>query len=132
MGSPFLPCKTRTGLLVAKAHSLRMWLKDSPFCFDLELKDSVSLPESNSMDLIDGCFIRRGLVPAFNHIKERLGGFVSPKKFSRLALLPDEMRERVIKTDIEGHRQKLEKMKKKKMGNETNGINTRRKFVRSK
>ncbi|OAY68560.1 Pentatricopeptide repeat-containing protein, chloroplastic [Ananas comosus] len=29
MGSPFLPCKTRTGVLVAKAHSLRMWLKDS-------------------------------------------------------------------------------------------------------
>ncbi|KAK4362815.1 hypothetical protein RND71_018056 [Anisodus tanguticus] len=38
MGSPFLPCKTRTGILVAKAHSLRMWLKDSPFCLDLELK----------------------------------------------------------------------------------------------
>ncbi|EOA29728.1 hypothetical protein CARUB_v10012815mg [Capsella rubella] len=132
MGSPFLPCKTRTGLLVAKAHSLRMWLKDSPFCFDLELKDSVLLPESNSMDLIDGCFIRRGLVPAFNHIKERLGGFVSPKKFSRLALLPDEMRERVIKRDIEGHRQKLEKMKKKNKGNEVISVNTRRKFVRSK
>ncbi|CAF2100691.1 unnamed protein product [Brassica napus] len=132
MGSPFLPCKTRTGLLVAKAHSLRMWLKDSPFCFDLELKDSVSLPESSSMELIDGCFIRRGLVPAFNHIKERLGGFVSPKKFSRLALLPDEMRERVIKTDIEGHRQKLEKMRKKNKGNEMVNVNTRRKFIRSK
>ncbi|CAH8370271.1 unnamed protein product [Eruca vesicaria subsp. sativa] len=133
MGSPFLPCKTRTGLLVAKAHSLRMWLKDSPFCFDLELKDSVSLPESSSMELIDGCFIRRGLVPAFNHIKERLGGFVSPKKFSRLALLPDEMRERVIKTDIEGHRQKLEKMRMKNKGNVMNDVkNTRRKFIRSK
>lgn len=84
------------------------------------------------MELIDGCFIRRGLVPAFNHIKERLGGFVAPKKFSRLALMPDEMRERVIKTDIEGHRQKLEKMKKKNMGNEMNGVNTRRKFIRSK
>ncbi|CAN6885893.1 unnamed protein product [Brassica oleracea] len=132
MGSPFLPCKTRTGLLVAKAHSLRMWLKDSPFCFHLELKDSVSLPESSSMELIDGCFIRRGLVTAFNHIKDRLGGFVSPKKFSRLALLPDEMRERVIKTDIEGHRQKLEKMRKKNKGNEMVSVNTRRKFIRSK
>ncbi|CAN8258935.1 unnamed protein product [Cochlearia groenlandica] len=132
MGSPFLPCKTRTGLLVAKAHSLRMWLKDSPFCFDLELKDSMSIPESSSMELMDGCFIRRGLVPAFNHIKERLGGFVSPKKFSRLALLPDEMRERVIKTDIEGHRLKLEKMRNRKIkGNETDGLNNQRKYVRS-
>ena len=25
IGSPFLPWKTKTGLLVAKAHSLRMW-----------------------------------------------------------------------------------------------------------
>ncbi|KAF2559251.1 hypothetical protein F2Q68_00017424 [Brassica cretica] len=132
MGSPFLPCKTRTGLLVAKAHSLRMWLKDSPFCFHLELKDSVSLPKSSSMELIDGCFIRRGLVTAFNHIKDRLGGFVSPKKFSRLALLPDEMRERVIKTDIEGHRQKVEKMRKKNKGNEMVSVITRRKFIRSK
>ena len=65
MGSPFLPCKTRSGLLVAKSHSLRMWLKDSSFCLDLELKDSPSLPESNSMQLMEGCFIRRGLVPAF-------------------------------------------------------------------
>ncbi|XP_010549076.1 PREDICTED: pentatricopeptide repeat-containing protein At3g18110, chloroplastic [Tarenaya hassleriana] len=134
MGSPFLPCKTRTGLLVAKAHSLRMWLKDSPFCFDLELKDSPSLPETNSMELIDGCFIRRGLVPAFNHINERLGGFVSPKKFSRLALLPDEMRERVIQADIEGHRQKIEKMKMKKKikveEEKARRVNGRRKYIR--
>ncbi|CAM8950930.1 unnamed protein product [Rhodiola kirilowii] len=55
MGSPFLPCKTRSGLLVAKTHSLRMWLKDSPFCFDLELREAPSLPELNIMQLMDGC-----------------------------------------------------------------------------
>ncbi|CAL9001273.1 unnamed protein product [Prunus brigantina] len=110
MGSPFLPCKTRSGLLVAKAHSLRMWLKDSPFCLDLELKDAPALPESNSMQLIDGCFLRRGLVPAFKEITERLG-LVRPKKFARLALLSDEKREKVIQSDIEGRKEKLEKMK---------------------
>ncbi|PQM40389.1 pentatricopeptide repeat-containing protein [Prunus yedoensis var. nudiflora] len=110
MGSPFLPCKTRSGLLVAKAHSLRMWLKDSPFCLDLELKDAPALPESNSMRLIDGCFLRRGLVPAFKEITERLG-LVRPKKFARLALLSDEKREKVIQADIEGRKEKLEKMK---------------------
>ncbi|XP_044478117.1 pentatricopeptide repeat-containing protein At3g18110, chloroplastic-like [Mangifera indica] len=110
MGSPFLPCKTRSGLLVAKAHSLRMWLKDSPFCLDLELKDATSLPESNSMQLIDGCFIRRGLVPAFKDITERLG-IVRPKKFARLALLPDHIRDRAIRIDIERRQEKLEKMK---------------------
>ncbi|TXG48675.1 hypothetical protein EZV62_024550 [Acer yangbiense] len=111
MGSPFLPCKTRSGLLVAKAHSLRMWLKDSPFCLDLELKDTPSLPELNSMQLIDGCLIRRGLVPAFKDITERLG-IVRPKKFARLALLPAEKRDKAIQADIEGGKEKLEKMKK--------------------
>ena len=124
MGSPFLPCKTRTGLLVAKAHSLRMWLKDSSFCLDLELKDSPSLPESNSMQLMEACFIRRGLVPAFKDITERLGD-VRPKKFARLALLPDEKRDKVIRADIEGGEEKLEKMKKKV------GVK-RRKLVRRK
>ncbi|GMN59010.1 hypothetical protein TIFTF001_028114 [Ficus carica] len=111
MGSPFLPCRTRTGLLVAKAHSLRMWLKDSPFCLDLELKDVPSLPEFNSMQLIDGCFLRRGLVPAFKEITEKLG-IVRPKKFSRLAMLSDEKRAKVIEDDIDGRKQKLEKIKK--------------------
>ncbi|KAL2920793.1 hypothetical protein RDABS01_012284 [Bienertia sinuspersici] len=112
MGSPFLPCRTRSGILVAKAHSLRMWLKDSPFCFDLELKNAPTLPQSNSMQLIEGCFMRRGLVPAFKDISERLGE-VQPKKFARLALLSDDRRQKAIKADIDGRNEKLEKMKKK-------------------
>lgn len=112
MGSPFLPCKTRSGLLIAKAHSLRMWLKDSPFCMDLELKDATSLPESNSMRLSEGCFMRAGLVPVSKDIHERLGN-VWPKKFARLALLSDEKRDKIIRADIEGRKAKLEKMKKR-------------------
>ncbi|KAJ9179740.1 hypothetical protein P3X46_008074 [Hevea brasiliensis] len=87
-----------------------MWLKDSPFCLDLELKDAPSLPESNSMQLIEGCFIRRGLVPAFKEITEKLG-FVRPKKFAKLALLSDDKREKAIQADIEGRKEKLEKLK---------------------
>ncbi|KAL8049280.1 hypothetical protein ABFS82_06G011100 [Erythranthe guttata] len=112
MGSPFLPCKTRSGILVAKAHSLRLWLKDSPFCLDLELKDNPIIPETNSMQLIEGCYIRRGLVPAFNDIKEKLGGQVNPRKFARLALLSDEKREKVIQADIDGRKEKLAKLEK--------------------
>ncbi|OAY84201.1 Pentatricopeptide repeat-containing protein, chloroplastic [Ananas comosus] len=112
MGSPFLPCKTRTGVLVAKAHSLRMWLKDSSFCVDLELKDALALPETNSMKLTEGFFMRAGLVPAFKDINERLGQ-VRPKKFARLALLSKESRDKVIEADIQGRKEKLEKMRKK-------------------
>ncbi|KAI3904445.1 hypothetical protein MKW98_014625 [Papaver atlanticum] len=113
IGSPFLPCKTRSGLLVAKAHSLRMWLKDSPFCFDLELKDAPSLPELNSMQLNEGYFMRTGLVPVLKEINERLGE-VRPKKFSRLALLSEDRREKTIQADIDGRREKLEKIKSKR------------------
>lgn len=131
MGSPFLPCKTRSGLLVAKAHSLRMWLKDSPFCLDLELKDAPSLPDSNTMQLMEGCFIRRGLVPAFNDITERLGQ-VWPKKFAKLALLTEDKRDKAIRADIEGRRQKLEKMKKKAGVSRTRKIKRlgKKKFIR--
>lgn len=110
MGSPFLPFKARSGLLVAKAHALKMWLKDSRFCLDLELKDSQSLPELNSIQLIEGCFIRRGLVPAFMDITSRLG-LVRPKKFARLALMSDEEREKAIQDDIEEGKDKSSKLK---------------------
>ncbi|CAH9122225.1 unnamed protein product [Cuscuta epithymum] len=123
MGSPFLPCKTRTGVLVAKGHSLRLWLKDSPFCLDLELKNRTTEAEVNSMHLIDGCFMRRGLVPAYKDISERLG-IVSPKKFSRLALLPDEERKRVIEVDIQGRKEKLAK------SNEIGTVKKKKRFIR--
>lgn len=119
MGSPFLPCKTRSGVLVAKANSLRMWLKDSPFCLDLELKDSPIILETNSMQLFEGCYIRRGLVPALKDITDKLGE-VPPRKFARLALLSDDKRDKVIRADIEGRDEKLARlgkvrvMKKKK------------------
>ncbi|XP_021281736.1 pentatricopeptide repeat-containing protein At3g18110, chloroplastic [Herrania umbratica] len=131
MGSPFLPCKTRSGLLVAKAHSLRMWLKDSPFCLDLELKDAPCLPELNSMQLVEGCFMRRGLVPAFKDITERLG-LVRPKKFARLALLSHDRREKAIQADIQGGREKLEKLKTKVGYKGARNIKklSKRKFIR--
>lgn len=97
---------------MAKSHSLRMWLKDSLFCSDLELRDAPSLPDLNSMQLMEGCFIRRGIVPAFKDITEKLG-VVSPKKFAKLALLSSHKREKAIRADIIGGKEKMEKLKKK-------------------
>ncbi|KAL5200748.1 hypothetical protein ABZP36_021951 [Zizania latifolia] len=111
MGSPFLPCKSRSGRFVVKAYSLKMWLKDSPFCMDLQLKDVPTLPKMNSMKLTEGYFMRAGLVSVFKDIHERLGE-VWPKKFSRLALLSEESRDKVIKADIQGRKEKLEKIKR--------------------
>ncbi|KAK9732496.1 hypothetical protein RND81_04G003900 [Saponaria officinalis] len=130
MGSPFLPSRTRDGILIAKAHSLRMWLKDSPFCYDLELKNAPTLPQLNSMQLIEGCFMRRGLVPAYKEITEKLGHEVWPKKFARLALLSDGKREKAIQSDIEGRKEKLEKMKRKGLTLKRKAKINKRKFVR--
>ncbi|KAI4383029.1 hypothetical protein MLD38_008911 [Melastoma candidum] len=126
MGSPFLPCKTRSGLLVAKSHALRMWLKDSPFCADLELRDAPSLPDLNSMQLMEGCFLRRGIVPAFKDITEKLG-VVSPKKFAKLALLSSHKREKAIRADIIGGKEKMEKLKKKALATKMEKINNYKK-----
>ncbi|XP_037457682.1 pentatricopeptide repeat-containing protein At3g18110, chloroplastic-like [Triticum dicoccoides] len=112
MGSPFLPCRARTGRFVAKFYSLKMWLKDSPFCMDLELKDAPALPKMNSMKLTEGYFMRAGLVSTFKDIHEQLGE-VRPKKFSRLAMLSEESRAKFIKADIKGRKHKLERMKEK-------------------
>lgn len=111
VGSPFLPCKSRSGRFVVKAYSLKMWLKDSPFCLDLELKDAPALPKMNSMKLTEGYFMRASLVPVFKDIHARLGE-VWPKKFSRLALLSEESRHKVIEADIQGRKEKLGKMKR--------------------
>lgn len=62
------------------------------------------------MRLTDGYFMRAGLIPAFEEIEERLGE-IRPKKFARLALLSEESRGKVITKDIEGRREKMEKMK---------------------
>jgi hypothetical protein len=109
-----------------------MWLKDSSFCMDLELKDNSTLPGTNSMRLIDGYFMRAGLVPTFKDIEERLGE-IRPKKFARLALLSEESRVKIITKDIEGRREKMEKIR----NNGTVGARRRRsswlrkaKFVR--
>jgi hypothetical protein len=133
MGSPFLPSKTRSGRFVVKSYSLKMWLKDSPFCMDLELKDAPALPKLNTMKLTEGYFMRAGLVPAFKDIHEQLGE-VWPKKFSRLALLSEESRNEVIKADKKGRKDKLERMKKKGlvMPKKSKKGLRRAKFVREK
>ncbi|KAI3783884.1 hypothetical protein L1987_42973 [Smallanthus sonchifolius] len=48
---------------------------------------------------------------SLNNITERLG-LVRPKKFARLALMLDEKRDKAIQADIDGRKQKLEKMKR--------------------
>ncbi|GJZ28667.1 pentatricopeptide repeat-containing protein [Tanacetum coccineum] len=124
-GFPLSP--KSSGLLIAKAHSLRMWLKDSLFCLDLELKNNVKLPETNSMEVIEGCYIRCGLVPAFQDITERLG-IIRPQKFARLALMSAEKRDKAIQADIEGQKEKLDKMRR--FGATRKTSFQKRKFVR--
>eukprot|EP00252_Welwitschia_mirabilis_P026857 TRINITY_DN8970_c0_g1_i1.p1 TRINITY_DN8970_c0_g1~~TRINITY_DN8970_c0_g1_i1.p1 ORF type:complete len:1064 (+),score=229.75 TRINITY_DN8970_c0_g1_i1:447-3194(+) len=108
MNSPFYPCQTQSGVFVAKGYSLCRWLKDSPFCMNLELKDSPDLPSSNAMEICRGSFMRASLVPAFKQIQEALGN-VPPKKFSKFALMSNKKREESILAYLEGRKRKLQK-----------------------
>ncbi|KAG6546707.1 hypothetical protein Mapa_011896 [Marchantia paleacea] len=114
MGSPFLVSKTRPGVLTAKGHSLRMWLKDSPKCFDLELEDRPSPPELNSMQVYEEAWMPRDLVPAFQQIEKTMGTTLRPKKFMRLVNLEEEKRADVIAADIRGRAEKAARDKAKK------------------
>ncbi|BFI40398.1 protein MpPPR_43 [Marchantia polymorpha subsp. ruderalis] len=114
MGSPFLVSKTRAGVLIAKGHSLRMWLKDSPKCFDLELEDRPSPPEFNSMQAYEEAWMPRDLVPAFQQIEKTMGTTLRPKKFMRLVNLEEEKRADVIAADIRGRTEKAARDKAKK------------------
>ncbi|KAL3680255.1 hypothetical protein R1sor_023211 [Riccia sorocarpa] len=114
MGSPFLVSKTRAGVLIAKGHSLRSWLKDSPKCLDLELEDRPCPPEVNSMHVRDDAWIPRDLVPAFEQIEQTMGATLRPKKFMRLVHLEEEKRAQFIAADIKGRTEKIAKEKAKK------------------
>ncbi|KAJ7519578.1 hypothetical protein O6H91_20G044800 [Diphasiastrum complanatum] len=110
MGSPFLSSKTREGILIAKGHSLRMWLKDSPYCMDLELRDILMLPKENSMQVNNGTFMRAEMIPVVKQIEGSMGT-VHSKKFCRLVHLPDDKRADIIAADIKGRAEKFAKQK---------------------
>lgn len=107
MGAPFLLSKTREGVLLAKGHAVKMWLKDSPKCIDLDLENRTSLPELNSMQEHEGAWMRREMVPVFKQIEETMGRALRPRKFMRLAEMHDDKRADVMATDIQGRARKL-------------------------
>ncbi|XP_002967971.2 pentatricopeptide repeat-containing protein At3g18110, chloroplastic [Selaginella moellendorffii] len=114
MGSPFLPSKTRAGVLVAKSHALCMWLKESPYCLDLELKNTKTLPDTNAIQVYNGAFVWAGLAPAIQEIDETMGDIL-PKKFARLVHLTPEGRTAAMEADLRGRAEKLAKQLRVKL-----------------
>lgn len=115
IGSPFLTTPAREGALIAKGHSLRMWLKDSPYCVDMELRDSGVLPEVNTMQVYNGAWMRVEMIPVVQQIEKTLGD-IRPKKFSKLARMGEEKRAEIMVADIEGSAQKQAKLLERKGG----------------
>lgn len=115
IGSPFLTTPAREGALIAKGHSLRMWLKDSPYCVDMELRDSGVLPEVNTMQVYNGAWMRVEMIPVVQQIEKTLGD-IRPKKFSKLARMGEEKRTEIMVADIEGSAQKQSKLLQRKGG----------------
>lgn len=115
MGSPFLTRPPRDGALLAKGHSLRMWLKESPHCVDMELKDITPLPSLNSMQVYNGAWMRAKMVPVMQQIEASMGN-VRPKKYSKLARMAGEKRAEVIAAHLKGREEKLAKLRSKHKG----------------
>ena len=107
IGSPFLKSEARSGLFEAKGYSTCHWLKDSPHCMDLKLRNFTILPETNSMQMHGGAFMQATLVPGLQEIEESVGS-LRPKKFRRLIHMSQLKRKQVIIAELESR----ERMKK--------------------
>jgi hypothetical protein len=83
--------KGRQGALVAKGYSVRLWLKDSPLCLNLDLEDTAELPRYNSMEIYKDAWMSADVVPVVEQIQATRGE-VWPKQFARLAQMTSEDR----------------------------------------
>lgn len=108
MGSPFLKSNEQAGLFQAKGYSLCHWLKDSPHCMDLKLRNFSVLPELNTMEVHGGAFMPARLVDGLKQIEESMGE-LRPKKFRRLIHLTEMRRSEAIAAELKSQ----EEMKKK-------------------
>lgn len=112
MGSPFYMRPPREGALVTKGHALRLWLKDSPRCFDLNLDDDVRLPKLNSMSFFKGAWMSSDAVPVMKQIHASIGE-VWPRRYSKLAHMTETRRIEALAARIENEkRRKFEKREK--------------------
>nr|XP_024364926.1 pentatricopeptide repeat-containing protein At3g18110, chloroplastic-like isoform X3 [Physcomitrium patens] len=108
MGSPFFMRPPREGALITKGHALRLWLKDSPRCFNLELEDDVMLPRANSMTSYKSAWMSSDAVPVMKQIHTSIGE-VWPRKYSKLAHMSETRRIEALAARLEGEkRRKLE------------------------
>ncbi|KAH7281144.1 hypothetical protein KP509_36G032400 [Ceratopteris richardii] len=98
MGSPFLR-SGEAGVFKAKGYSLCHWLKDSPHCMDLKLRNFSVLPEFNTMEVHNGAFMLARLVPALQQIEQSIGE-LRPKKFRKLIHLTQMQRSDAIAAEL--------------------------------
>lgn len=112
MGSPFYMRPPREGALITKGHALRLWLKDSPRCMNLDLEDSVMLPKVNSMSFFKGAWMSSDAVPVMKQIHTSIGE-VWPRRYSKLAHMSETRRIEALAARIENEkRRRLEKREK--------------------
>lgn len=112
MGSPFYMQPPREGALISKGHALRLWLKDSPRCFNLDLEDCVMLPKMSSMSIFKGAWMSSDAVPVMKQIYTSIGE-VWPRRYSKLVHMSAAKRTEALAARIENEeRRRLEKREK--------------------
>ncbi|KAI5055837.1 hypothetical protein GOP47_0029358 [Adiantum capillus-veneris] len=107
IGSPFLKSET-PGIFKSKGYSLCHWLKDSPHCMDLKLRNFAVLPEFNTMEVHNGAFMPVRLVAGLQQIEQSVGE-LRPKKFRKLIHLTQMQRADVIAAELKAKEEMIRK-----------------------
>lgn len=107
MGSPFLRSE-RPGVFKSKGYSLCHWLKDSPHCMDLKLRNFAVLPEFNTMEVHNGAFMPARLVAGLQQIEQSMGE-LKPKKFRKLIHLTQMQRSEKIAAELKAKEEMMRK-----------------------
>ncbi|MCO5570413.1 hypothetical protein L7F22_024134 [Adiantum nelumboides] len=107
MGSPFLRSVT-PGKFVSKGYSLCHWVKDSPHCMDLKLRNFAVLPEFNTMEVHNGAFMPARLVAGLQQIEQSVGE-LRPKKFRKVIHFTEMQRADVIAAELKAKEEMMRK-----------------------
>ncbi|MCO5557628.1 hypothetical protein L7F22_011195 [Adiantum nelumboides] len=107
MGSPFLRSVT-PGKFVSKGYSFCHWVKDSPHCMDLKLRNFAVLPEFNTMEVHNGAFMPTRLVAGLQQIEQSVGE-LRPKKFRKVIHLTEMQRADVIAAELKAKEEMMRK-----------------------
>lgn len=137
MGAPFRISKNtnstkNSGVFLGPGHTVFRWIKDSPQCWDLELRDEKLITEKSLTVLYGNALVSQKVSKVLEELEKHGMEKVSIKVFSRLCRISDEKRQKYIEAFLgtaegrEERRERRERRDKLAKGNEGGRYGRRR------